>query len=922
MKLVLRPDILSLLESNHIVAFQETWYSKQNLKLINGLHPLFEGIGSAKVDESSGILQGRYSGGVTIMWRKELGKCIRRLELSEDWCVAIEISIGDTKFVLFNVYLPYQCDENEEDYINCLSTLLSYMDDLDNTNFIFIGDWNANIRNSGTTTFKAHLLDFCSENKLLLSSKCLLPNSTYTYIHRRDGNNYYSWLDHIVSSVDCNNSIKNIFVNYDMTDEDHIPVTFSMSVDCLPKLSSNVNKVSSKIKWDGLSDKCIKQYHEHTSKSLSEIEIPLSSVLCSDCNCKSVTHTGELITFFESIKESLINSSLHCHPGNRKYTPRPGWNDYVSELYDFSREARNMWMDQGKPRQGMVHEIFMKSKRRFKCALNYITKNEDKLRRESLAKKLFSLNPNDFWKEISTMNNSRTLLPMSIGNVTGEDEITKLWKSHFESLFNCLSNVQNRFNSYEINNTYNDLKVTPNEIVQAIKRLKDNKSSGEDSIFAEHIKLSSNKLIPLLSIFFTACFVHGYLPSSLLTVILVPIIKNKAGNVNAMDNYRPVALSNIFSKVLEFIILDRIECYLVTNSNQFGFKKKHGTDQCIYALKEAINHYTSLKGCIFACFLDASKAFDRVNHSILFEKLAKRGIPNYILRILSFWYENQKLCVKWGETISEHFNVTNGVRQGSVLSPYFFNVYMDDLSERLNDLNVGCMIGAFIINHILYADDLVLISPSSRGLHRLLGECEIFGSQNDIIFNASKSAIMFFKSRNVPKFKVPEFLLNNSKIPVVDNFKYLGHFLSDSQSDGMDIGRQIKKLFMQGNSLTRKFFMCTLDVKLRLFQTFCSPLYTAHLWVKYTKSEINKLYSAYHSSLKMLLGVSKWERTSPIFVNLNIRTCPAVIRNLVFKFMGRLRDSSNEILSSIYSSSIFYQSTIWNHWRGLLYTNL
>ena len=199
-----------------------------------------------------------------------------------------------------------------------------------------------------------------------------------------------------------------------------------------------------------------------------------------------------------------------------------------------------------------------------------------------------------------------------------------------------------------------------------------NKSCGSDNIHAEHIKYASERLIPLISICFTSCFVHGFLPTSLLTVVLVPIIKNKAGNVNSIDNYRPVALSNIFCKVLEIIILGRIECYLITSANQFGFKKKHGTDLCIYTLKEIVNLYTSSKGCVFAGFLDASKAFDRVNHSLLFEKLAKRGIPFYILRILIFWYESQQICVRWGETISDYFRVTNGVRQGSILSSYFF----------------------------------------------------------------------------------------------------------------------------------------------------------------------------------------------------------------------------------------------------------
>ena len=139
--------------------------------------------------------------------------------------------------------------------------------------------------------------------------------------------------------------------------------------------------------------------------------------------------------------------------------------------------------------------------------------------------------------------------------------------------------------------------------MDAIKKLENNKSCGSDKIYAEHLKYASERLIPLLSLCFTGFFVHGFMPSSLLKVILVPIIKNKAGNVNAIDNYRPVALSSIVSKVLENIILCRIEHYLVTNANQFGFKRKHGTDLCIYTFKEMVNLYKSLNSCVFTCFL-------------------------------------------------------------------------------------------------------------------------------------------------------------------------------------------------------------------------------------------------------------------------------------------------------------------------------
>ena len=671
-----------------------------------------------------------------------------------------------------------------------------------------------------------------------------------------------------------------------MCDDDHIPVSFDVRVDLLPTFSEDINDITARIKWDNASDTNVNLYYNNSNVNLGRIPLPVSTLCCGNSACEDQSHRADLKLLFNDIVKAVQSSSYHLATSDRHRFNKPGWSDYVSDLYDFSRETYRIWLDNGKPRQGMIHDVYQQSRRRFKHALRFIKRHENELRKEAIAKKYCDNNPRAMWKEVNTINHSKVPLPSTIENVSGSGEILKLWKSHYQKIFNCLSQNNTIKGKSGTDCQFNDIKVTVKEVHEAVKKLDNNKSCGADSIYAEHLKYASEKLYPLLSMCLTGFFVHGYLPESLLTVILVPIIKNKAGNINSIDNYRPIALAIVVSKVLENIILVRIEHLLLTNPNQFGFKRGHGTDQCIYALKEIVDLYSSLKSCVYTCFLDASKAFDRVNHCKLFDKLAKRGIPNYILRILIFWYDKQKMCVKWGCLTSELFPVSNGVRQGSILSPHFFNVYVDDLSTKLSILNIGCVMGEFIINHLLYADDIVLISPSSAGLKKLLEVCEHFGKDNDILFNATKSAVMFFKSNYIPNFKVPTFNLNNNPIDAVETFKYLGHYISSNLSDKEDISRQRKKLYAQGNSLIRKFHMCTLDTKLTLFNTYCSSLYTAHLWTNYSRTSINNLYIAYHNILKSLIGVNKREHTSPICVSLNVRNCPTVIRNLVFRFIS------------------------------------
>ena len=95
--------------------------------------------------------------------------------------------------------------------------------------------------------------------------------------------------------------------------------------------------------------------------------------------------------------------------------------------------------------------------------------------------------------------------------------------------------------------------------------------------------------------------------------------------------------------------------------------------------------------------------------------------------------------------------------------------------------------------------------------------------------------------------------MNNVNIESVKEYTYLGHILNDSLTDDKDIFRQRRKIFAHGNSIIRKFHMCSLEVKLALFRAYCYSMYTPHLWVDYKKETINKLYIAYHNILKLFL---------------------------------------------------------------------
>ena len=205
-----------------------------------------------------------------------------------------------------------------------------------------------------------------------------------------------------------------------------------------------------------------------------------------------------------------------------------------------------------------------------------------------------------------------------------------------------------------------------------------------DGLSGESLKFADPILALLLSICFTCMFKHSYLPVSMLDSVVVSLVKNKNGDLSDKNNYRPIALSSTISKVN--VISHRLEEYLWTTENLFGSKSGHSTDLCVYALTEFIEYLKRRTTSVYVAFLDASKAFDKIYHWVLVKKLLNRCVPIYLVKLLCYWYQHQSMYVKWGSTPSSKFQVTNGVRQGGVMSLLLFIVYVNELSELLNNL--------------------------------------------------------------------------------------------------------------------------------------------------------------------------------------------------------------------------------------------
>ena len=229
--------------------------------------------------------------------------------------------------------------------------------------------------------------------------------------------------------------------------------------------------------------------------------------------------------------------------------------------------------------------------------------------------------------------------------------------------------------------------------MRAISKLKDDKSDESGDFTSDCLKAAPEDFHEILSHLFRSYLIHGYISVKLLTCALCPIVKDCNGDISASKNYRAIAISSLILKIFDICILLLIGHLLSNDELQFGFQKKCSTLQCTWAVQETVSHFMRSGSEVFSCMLDFSKAFDKINFKKLFLKLIERKIPSILLRLLLFIYIKQSCYVKWNSRKSKSFAIQNGVRQGAILSPCLFCVYLDSLMIELRNSGLGCHIG-------------------------------------------------------------------------------------------------------------------------------------------------------------------------------------------------------------------------------------
>ena len=338
---------------------------------------------------------------------------------------------------------------------------------------------------------------------------------------------------------------------------------------------------------------------------------------------------------------------------------------------------------------------------------------------------------------------------------------------------------------------------------------------------------------------------------SMSTMVLIP--KRGTGSMTDVKHYRGIALSSLFCKLFDTCIIAKHYENLHSNSLQFAYKANTSTVQCVYSIIETISYYLDKKSKIFMCTLDASKAFDKVNLLVLFNKLYKKHLCPLTLRILMNSYCSQKMGIRWNGTYSDTFTICNGVKQGGVLSPLLFTIYLEELLVKLEAQGLGCHRNGMFVGAFIYADDITILAPTSTSLNKMLDTCKQYADDVNLTFNANKTKCMYFDytgSTNIPN----NVVFMHEPIEFVSKIQLLGINISTDIYDNRHISDTVRHFYCRTNDFFY-FSSISCDIKSRLMSTYCLNLYGSTLW-NYSKGRVNDMFVAWRKVVRKLWKLS------------------------------------------------------------------
>ncbi len=628
--------VKELLSKCDVLFLQEFWLLNETLFKLELLSDDFDVFAVSGVPRKCGIITGRPYGGCAVFCRKSLGMQVQPIQCNSNrMSVCKGTSCDGVVLLLCSVYLP--CDTGSgivvsDEFLYEISILESILCSEVFDHVIIGGDLNTDFarNNAQTNCLKQFMQDLYMHDSWLSFNSVL--DKTYAF----DDDSAGSTIDHVLCSKSVFSVIQKMCViDSPLTPSRHKPVIFIVSCFWTKRSADQSSlKYYPRPAWYRASFDDIRNYAEVLQDKLCSVALPTELCQCHDNDCKSEIHHHLIDHFTDSIIDCCVQAEKECIPQTRppKQHATAGWNLEVQELKEKSLYWFNMWREAGKPRTGELAKVMRFVKRKYHKAAKTCMKNQNRLRRFSLAEKSVQNKTRPLFSELKKMTGKApNKISRNIDGLVESEDISSHFASKYEAIYNSGTTVSEHIKSKICGCAADEVEISLHEVKSAIQALKADKTDG-CGFYSNHIIHGGDALHDRITFLLNVMFSHGHTPKALLKAKIISIPKDRLGNLSNSDNYRGIALCIALGKVVDLVVLHKYSDKFATNSLQFAYKKGHSTVQCTTVLKEVVKYFWEGSSNVYSCFIDATKAFDKVSFTKLFELLLARNLPVSVLK--------------------------------------------------------------------------------------------------------------------------------------------------------------------------------------------------------------------------------------------------------------------------------------------------
>ena len=573
------------------------------------------------------------------------------------------------------------------------------------------------------------------------------------------------------------------------------------------------------------------------------------------------------LDFFINRFNSLVNKHAPYKKIRVKNRSNKWFTNELSALHISRNKAWALARRSGDPSHWLAFRQL-----RNKCSAS-VGKAKAKFYIDSLDNNSTPSNPKKFWKIInSTRKQNSNPLPthLNLGNsvLTNENEICTAFNNHFatagllfDNLFTNTTVAAENLppsSGSSLSAPESHFSLAPfntNEVFIALSAIDSKKSVGEDCLDPFFLKVSAPLIADLISYIFNLSISSGKIPPVWKIAHVTPL--HKGNDKKDPDNYRPISKLSCLAKILESLVNNQLKVFLnhssILSPHQSGFRAKHSTTTATSLVLNDIVSALDNKLVCAALFIDLSKAFDTVDHTLLLNYLCQIGFDPTACMWFKNYLSERHQCVKVGSTKSELVHITKGVPQGSILGPILFSLYINKVVNTLETCNAH-----------LYADDTILYCFSDTVESSLLLLQHAFDTFQKslldlrLVLNAEKTKYMLFTKRTLIG-NYPQLCASDGTIiERVPHYKYLGIWLDDKLTFRTHIEVLTKKLRMKLGFFYRNRSCFPWHTRKRLIEAlFLSALdYGDIIYRNAPNTALKSLDSVYHAALRFITGDS------------------------------------------------------------------